>query len=57
MVIVVTRTVVNVLFAVSGQLVTLSGHFVIVSISVDTVVKVVESAEVVKAPTRVLLLL
>jgi len=56
-VIVVTRTVVNVLFAVSGQLVTLSGHFVIVSISVDTVVKVVESAEVVKAPTRVLLLL
>jgi len=56
-VIVVVLTVVNVLLAVSGQLVTLSGHLVIVSISVDTMVDVVESAEVVIAPTRVLLLL
>jgi len=56
-VIVVIRTVVNVLFWVSGQLVTVSGHLVIVSTSVETMVEVVDSAEVVRAPTRVLLLL
>jgi len=56
-VIVVIRLVVNVLLAVSGQLVTLSGHLVTVSISVEMIVDVVERAEVVRAPTRVLLLL
>jgi len=56
-VIVVIRLVVNVLLAVSGQLVTLSGHLVTVSTSVEMVVDVVERAEVVRAPTRVLLLL
>lgn len=56
-VIVVIRSVVNVLLAVSGQSVTLPGHFVMVSVSVDMIVEVVESADVVRAPIRVLLLL
>jgi hypothetical protein len=56
-VIVVIRTAVNVLLAVNGLLVMFSGHCVIVSISVETIVEVVESAEVVRAPTTVLLLL